>query len=66
MRRVFLCGLARDFCVRWTGADAVQAGFEAVLLDDLCRAVYPDERAATDQRLAEEGVQRALSAQVLP
>jgi nicotinamidase/pyrazinamidase len=59
VRRVFVCGLARDFCVRWSAEDAAADGFEVVLLDDLTRAVFPDRRAATDAALEAAGV-RAL------
>jgi nicotinamidase/pyrazinamidase len=38
-RRVFLCGLALDFCVRYSAEDAVRCGFEAVVIDDACRAI---------------------------
>ncbi len=62
IRRVFLCGLARDFCVRFSAADAVTEGFAAVVLDDLCRAVFPDKKAETDALLAKEGVLLATSA----
>ncbi len=54
--RVFACGLARDFCVRFTLEDAVAAGFEAVLLDDLTRSVFPDADAATRAGLVAAGV----------
>jgi len=33
-RRVFLAGLATDFCVAWTALDARAAGFEVVLSDE--------------------------------
>lgn len=54
--RVFACGLARDFCVRFTLEDAVAAGFEAVLLDDLTRSVFPDADADTRAALTAAGV----------
>lgn len=37
--RVFVCGLATDYCVRATALDAVKHGFETVLIQDLCRGV---------------------------
>jgi nicotinamidase/pyrazinamidase len=55
--RVFVCGLARDFCVRWSAVDAAAAGLATVLLDDLTRAVLPDSRAAVDADLARSGVE---------
>src|SRR6185369_11793740 len=37
--RTFLCGLATDFCVRYSAEDARGHGFEAVVIDDACRAI---------------------------
>jgi nicotinamidase/pyrazinamidase len=64
VRRVFVCGLARDFCVRATAIDGAAEGFEVFVLDDLTRAVFPDRRAETDAALAQAGVRLASSAQL--
>jgi nicotinamidase/pyrazinamidase len=61
VQRVFLCGLARDFCVRASAVDAAAEGLDAVVLDDLTRAVFPERRAATDAILADAGVRLAQS-----
>jgi nicotinamidase/pyrazinamidase len=37
--RVFVAGLALDFCVRYTAQDAQANGFRAVVLEDACRAI---------------------------
>jgi nicotinamidase/pyrazinamidase len=37
--RVFIAGLAFDFCVAFSALDAVEAGFEAVVVEDACRAI---------------------------
>lgn len=37
--QVFICGLARDYCVKWTAEDAAAAGFETTVLWDLTRPV---------------------------
>jgi nicotinamidase/pyrazinamidase len=60
-RRVFVAGLARDFCVRATAVDAVEEGLEAIVLDDLTRPVFPDRRAETDALFARAGVRAARS-----
>jgi nicotinamidase/pyrazinamidase len=39
VRRLFIGGLATDYCVRATALDAVRAGFEVVILEDAVRAV---------------------------
>lgn len=64
VKRVFVCGLARDFCVKWTSLDAVDAGFEVKLLDDLTRAVAPANFAATDAEYDRAGVQRISSTEI--
>ncbi len=64
VRRVFLCGLARDFCVRASAVDAAEEGFEAFVLDDLTRPVFPERRGETDAAFAGAGVRVALSSQL--
>lgn len=54
--RVFLCGLAYDYCVRFTAEDAVREGFEAVVIEDACRAIAPDTAAAAKGSYAMLGV----------
>lgn len=38
-RRLFVVGLATDFCVSWTAQDAAAAGFETYVIADACRAI---------------------------
>jgi nicotinamidase/pyrazinamidase len=39
LRTVYLAGLALDFCVAWSALDARLRGFEAIVIDDACRAI---------------------------
>ena len=39
LTRVFLCGLAYDYCVGYSALDARRLGFDAVILQDACRAI---------------------------
>ncbi len=57
-----MCGLARDFCVRWTAEDAAAEGLETLVLDDLTRPVFPERSAETDAALAKAGVRVVESA----
>ena len=46
LTRVFLAGLAFDFCVRYSGEDARREGFEVVVFEDACRSIDVDGSAA--------------------
>jgi nicotinamidase/pyrazinamidase len=39
LSRLFLCGLATDFCVAWSAEDAARLGFGVVVVEDACRAI---------------------------
>lgn len=56
-RRVFLAGLAYDFCVGYSALDARRLGFEAVVLKDACRAIdLNGSAAAMEQEFDRVGV----------
>jgi nicotinamidase/pyrazinamidase len=40
--RLYLAGLATDFCVAYSALDAAAAGFAAVVIEDACRAIDLD------------------------
>jgi nicotinamidase/pyrazinamidase len=37
--RLFLCGLATDFCVAWSAEDAARLGFSVTVIEDACRGI---------------------------
>ncbi len=39
LKRMFLAGLAFDFCVRYSAEDARRAGFDVVVIRSACRAI---------------------------
>lgn len=45
--RVFLAGLAFDFCVRYSAEDAHRMGFTSTVVEDACRSIDMDGSAAT-------------------
>ncbi|MEX2472208.1 MAG: bifunctional nicotinamidase/pyrazinamidase [Gemmatimonadota bacterium] len=53
---VYVCGLARDVCVKWTAQDAVEAGFRTYLLWDLTRSVQTEHDQALRDGLEDIGV----------
>jgi nicotinamidase/pyrazinamidase len=59
-RKLYVCGLATDFCVAWTALDARAAGFDTTVIEDACRAIDLDgslARAWTE--MAAAGVKRS-------
>jgi nicotinamidase/pyrazinamidase len=62
LARVFVAGLATDFCVAWTAMDARGAGFETFVIDDASRGI--DNRgslAAAWSAMEKAGVKRIKS-----
>ena len=59
LRRIFLAGLATDFCVYYSAVDARRLGFDSVLVEAGCRAIdLAGSLAAAWAGMAEAGVQR--------
>jgi nicotinamidase/pyrazinamidase len=57
LERVFLAGLAYDFCVRYSAEDAKREGFAVVVVADACRGIDVDNSVeATRRTLAALGV----------
>ncbi len=62
LRRLFLAGLATDFCVAWSALDGRAAGFEVHVIEDACRGIDP--QGSLDQAwraMQEAGVHRISS-----
>jgi nicotinamidase/pyrazinamidase len=55
-RRVFVAGLARGFCVDFSAADGVEAGYEVFLVEDACRGISQETTEAGTARLRALGV----------
>jgi len=65
MTRVFLAGLATDFCVAFSAVDARKAGFDVVVIEDACRAIDTGgSLAAAWSRMREVDVVRMTSGDV--
>jgi nicotinamidase/pyrazinamidase len=66
VKRVYCVGLATDFCVAWTALDARRFRFDAVVIEDACRAIdNQGSLAAAQKAMAKAGVKRANSASLL-
>jgi nicotinamidase/pyrazinamidase len=59
LRRIFLAGLATDFCVHYSAIDARRLGFDTVLVEAGCRAIdLGGSLDAAWAAMAEAGVKR--------
>ncbi len=66
VRQVYVCGLATDYCVKFTALDAVRLGFETFLIEDACRGVNlrPDDVAHAVNEMKRAGVGVTTSGKV--
>ncbi len=65
LTRVFLAGLAYDFCVGYSAIDARRLGFAAIVLRDACRAIDLNGSVKTiEAEFAQSGVWMIDSAQL--
>ena len=63
IQRLYLCGLATDYCVAWSALDARAAGFETWVVEDACRAIDLDGSLAKAwAEMEAAGVKRTQSA----
>ena len=63
--RLFLAGLALDFCVRYSAEDAVREGFTVVVIEDACRGIDLDgSLAAAWREMEHHGVKRIQSTDI--
>ena len=65
VEHVFLCGLARDYCVLWSAQDARELGLEATILWDLTRSIDPSGDAALRDECRRIGIAIAELSDVL-
>ena len=64
--RIFLAGLAYDYCVRFSAVDGIAAGFETFVIRDACRAVgLPGSVEAAEKAFAETGIRLVSTTEVL-
>lgn len=41
--KIYICGLAYDYCVKYTAIDGVELGYEIIIIEDACRSIHEDE-----------------------
>ena len=65
IKRVYLAGLATDFCVAWSALDARKAGFQAGVIEDACRGIdLNGSLAKAWAEMGKAGVRRLKSTEI--
>jgi nicotinamidase/pyrazinamidase len=65
LQKLFIAGLATDFCVAWTATDARKAGFDAYVIEDACRGIDTQGSLAKAWAdMAKAGVKRIQSSDI--
>lgn len=66
LARIFLAGLAFDFCVRYSAEDAHRLGFVPTVIEDACRAIDVEGSAeATRRSFSALGIPNIVAASLL-
>jgi nicotinamidase-related amidase len=67
IKRLYICGVTTEVCVHSTLREAIDRGYECVLVSDACGSAYPDLHDAAIKMVAVEGgiFGRVLSTQAV-
>lgn len=65
LNRLFLCGLAWDYCVGFSALDGAALGFEILVVEDAVRGIDPAGMQTMTARWDEAGVARIQSRELL-
>ena len=66
IERIFVGGLAPDFCVAWSALDARKAGFDVFGVEDACRGIdLNGSLAAAWKEMEAAGVERTHSGEIV-
>jgi nicotinamidase/pyrazinamidase len=63
--RVFMCGLAGDYCVAFSAVDAAKQGLEVVVVEDACRGIDLDGSMATAREAMTQAGVRLIDSSAL-
>lgn len=56
VKKVYICGVATEYCVRATALDALKHGFEVYLIRDAVKGIKPEDEEKALKELEEKGV----------
>lgn len=66
--KVYIVGLATDYCVKFTALDAIECGYQTTVLMDATRAVnlQPQDGAKAIEEMRQKGIHVIYTAEILP
>ena len=64
VKRVYICGVATEYCVRATALDAIKNGFEVYLIKDAVKGINPEDEEKVLKELKESGAKIISSAEL--
>ncbi|WP_300460176.1 bifunctional nicotinamidase/pyrazinamidase [Desulfobacula sp.] len=56
VQKLIVYGIATDYCVKATAIDAVQAGYDVTVIEELCKGVAPDTSVKALQEMKDKGI----------
>ncbi len=56
IQKVVVYGIATDYCVKATAIDAADAGYDVMVIEDLCRYVAPKTAEAALKQMRDKGI----------
>lgn len=56
LKRIFICGLALDYCVYWSAMDGIKKGFETFVLPELCKGIEEGTTEKAKKEMKEKGI----------
>ena len=59
LKRVFICGLALDYCVYWSAVDGIKKEFETLVMPELCKGIAEETTEKAMKDMTEKGVKLA-------
>jgi len=67
VQEIFICGLATDYCVRFSALDALELSFPVTVIEDACRGVnlQPDDSVNALRELRKAGAKIQSSSGLL-
>lgn len=65
IKRLYVAGLAGDFCVYYSAKDAIKEGFVTYVIEDAVRSVYPEKFPAVVADILKDGGFVVTSAELL-